>query len=130
MNSFIERIFAPDPVPEYFEAGYPGSMLLRPKQLCATGEDFTAMITGAATQYAHYRNITAPTAIISGAEDRIVWPQYHSQPLKLTIPGASLELLSGVGHMVHHSRPDVVIAAVDRVAEQADAMAREYALAL
>jgi pimeloyl-ACP methyl ester carboxylesterase len=129
LSTMIERIFAPNPVPNYFKERFPGGMLLRPRQLCANGEDFSAMVAGAASMYQHYRQIQVPLAILSGTEDKIVWPQYHGQPLHRTVPDATLEMLPGVGHMPHHARTDAVIAAVHRMAERVDERAREFALA-
>jgi pimeloyl-ACP methyl ester carboxylesterase len=129
LSAMINRIFAPDPVPDYFQERFPGGMLLRPRQLCANGEDFSAMVAGAAAMFRHYRQIQVPLAILSGTEDRIVWPQYHAQPLHRTVPDATLEMLPGVGHMPHHARTDVVVAAVHRMAERVNERAREFALA-
>jgi pimeloyl-ACP methyl ester carboxylesterase len=129
LTAMINRIFAPDPVPDYFQERFPGGMLLRPKQLCANGEDFSAMVAGAASMYHRYHQIKVPVAILSGAEDRIVWPQYHAKPLSRTIVGATLEMLPGVGHMLHHARTDLVVAAVHRLAERVNQRAREFALA-
>ena len=125
----IERIFAPNPVPDYFKERFPGGMLLRPGQLSANGEDFAAMVAGAAAMYRQYRRIQVPIAILSGTEDRIVWPLYHAQPLRRDMHEATLEMLEGVGHMPHHIRTGDVIAAVHRVAERVDERAREFALA-
>jgi pimeloyl-ACP methyl ester carboxylesterase len=129
LSAMISRIFAPNPIPNYFQERFPGGMLLRPRQLCANGEDFSAMVTGAASMYHRYHQIQVPVAILSGTEDKIVWPQYHGKPLQKIIADATLEMLPGVGHMLHHIKPDAVIAAVHRMAERVDERAREFALA-
>ena len=87
------------------------------------------MVMGAASMYHRYHQIQVPVAILSGTEDKIVWPQYHAKPLQKTIADATLEMLPDVGHMLHHIQTDAVIAAVHRMAERVDERAREFALA-
>jgi pimeloyl-ACP methyl ester carboxylesterase len=87
------------------------------------------MVAGAASMYHRYHQIKVPVAILSGTEDRIVWPQYHAKPLSRTIADATLEMLPGIGHMLHHARTDAVVAAVHRLAERVDQRTREFALA-
>jgi pimeloyl-ACP methyl ester carboxylesterase len=120
LSAMIDRIFSPDPVPDYFQERFPGGMLLRPKQLCSNGEDFSAMVAGAASMCHRYPQIQVPVAILSGSEDRIVWPQYHAKPLHKIVRGSTLELLPGVGHMLHHARTNAVVAAIHRMAERID----------
>ena len=39
--------------------------------------------------------------------------QIHSQPLAATAPNAKLIVLPGVGHMIQHAAPDLVIAEIE-----------------
>ena len=57
-----------------------------------------------------------PLEILHGEADRIVSPQIHSAALAQVVPHARLELLPGVGHMLHHVDPGRVTAAVERLA--------------
>jgi pimeloyl-ACP methyl ester carboxylesterase len=65
------------------------------------------------------REWTLPLEIIHGDQDTTVPLVIHSIPLSEAVPGARLTVLEGVGHMPHHAAPDVVEAAIDRIAAQA-----------
>ncbi len=62
-----------------------------------------------------YPSIRAPTVILVGDRDLTVSNDVHAQALVEAIPNARLEILQGVGHMLHHARPDRVAAAIDEV---------------
>jgi pimeloyl-ACP methyl ester carboxylesterase len=57
--------------------------------------------------------------ILHGDADLTVPLHVHSEPLSRQVPGASLSVLPGVGHMLHHADPDAVEAAIDRAASRA-----------
>jgi pimeloyl-ACP methyl ester carboxylesterase len=59
-----------------------------------------------------------PTVIVAGAGDRIVDFQRHSARLHDAVAGSELRVLPGIGHMVHHSAPDEVVAAIDRAMQR------------
>jgi pimeloyl-ACP methyl ester carboxylesterase len=111
----VRKLFAPRQVPERFRAGFPLEMSLRPKQLRATGEDSLAMVPWAASAAPRYGKLRLPVAILNGEEDRIVDPARQAERLRDAIPGSTLELLPGIGHMLHHAAPERVTAAVRRV---------------
>jgi len=55
--------------------------------------------------------ITAPTLVITGSEDRMTPPKF-GQWLAERIPGARFVLVEGAGHMVMLEKPDQVASAV------------------
>ena len=59
------------------------------------------------------REIKAPVTIISGDADKTVSTNIHSRPFAATAPNAKLIVLPGVGHMVQHAAPDLVIAEIE-----------------
>src|SRR5215218_8591696 len=63
-----------------------------------------------------YGAIRAPTAIVSGEADTIVWTNLHLRSLEREIPGARLVVLPGAGRMPHHAAPDIVAREIDAVA--------------
>ncbi len=114
--SVAAKLFAPNAPPPVWLAGFPAKLALRRSQLDASAADTAAMnpaATGMATRYAH---IAAPTAILTGDGDRIVDPASQSMLLARRLRGAELVVLPGVGHMVHHSAPAALVAAIDAVA--------------
>ena len=55
-----------------------------------------------------------PTTILHGAADTLI-PPAHARAYAAAIPGARLEVLPGVGHVVALEAPDRVVAAVEHI---------------
>lgn len=107
--------FAPNPVPLSFAAGFPRELVERPSHLHASGRDLAMLRACTAEMQPLYRFVRQPVAIVAGTADRVVDPRRQSMRLASEIPHSSLRLLSGLGHMVHHIRPDVVLSAMEEV---------------
>jgi non-heme chloroperoxidase len=60
-------------------------------------------------------SIDVPTVVISGTKDRLVVPA-HTHEIARRIPGARLEILSGVGHQVIFEVPQRVAQIIDDLA--------------
>jgi pimeloyl-ACP methyl ester carboxylesterase len=109
-------MFAPAPVTERFQAEYSTAMAMRPSQIRAMCVEGTWMVPSAMSLQANYGALSLPVAIMAGDGDKIV--SYRlAERLRAAIPGSSLDIVQGAGHMVHHS-------ATDRVAEAILAVAR------
>ncbi|MFZ4121675.1 MAG: alpha/beta fold hydrolase [Caulobacterales bacterium] len=113
------NVFAPAPVPANYSAEAGVMLLFRPGMFCANARDITATKAEFAAQVPRYAEIQAPTVIISADKDRVVPPQIHAQALMQVMRAGELVTLAGVGHMPHRLRPDVVAAAVRRIAAMA-----------
>jgi pimeloyl-ACP methyl ester carboxylesterase len=55
--------------------------------------------------------INVPTLVVVGAEDTLTPPE-HSKQMAAAIPGARLEVLSGVGHLPPLEAPELFNAVV------------------
>ena len=64
-------------------------------------------------------SLALPIELVHGDADTIVPLTIHSLPLSQRLPNAQLIVLPGVGHMPHHTHPEVVLAAIDRAAARA-----------
>jgi pimeloyl-ACP methyl ester carboxylesterase len=107
----VKQLFAPSPVAPSFEQ-YPLAMSLRPSALRAAASD-TAMMIGAAFRLqSRYRDITVPENVIAGSDDLVVNPTVHSVRLADVLPNASLSIIEGAGHMIQHTAPEQLVAAV------------------
>ncbi|MCP8937439.1 alpha/beta hydrolase [Alsobacter sp. SYSU M60028] len=73
------------------------------------------MIPNAFAFERHYRELNLPVAIVAGECDRIVDIEKQSARLHRDIAHSSLHRLAGVGHMVHQSAPERLMAAIDEV---------------
>jgi len=118
----VKRMFQPLPVPPRFEAAVPIPMMLRPSQIKASAEDAATMTPRAYSVHERYAELgRMPVAILAGAEDRIVDVGRHSERLHGDVPGSTLRVVPGVGHMVHYAARELVVEAVDEVSGTAEA---------
>lgn len=62
-----------------------------------------------------YSQITAPTVIITGDRDEIVWEHLHSRGLARDISGSELITVRGVGHKPDYLATDVAVAAMEKI---------------
>lgn len=94
--------FAPNPTPAtyYDDQGVP--LLFRPGSFRANGLDVANLKTHVTALSPRYRDITAPTTIVTGDQDPVVYPWIHAYGLARDIAGSQLVELPGVGHMPHH----------------------------
>ncbi len=119
LPSIVERIFAPQAVPEGYLDYVGAGLSIRRSAIRANGRQ-VAYLKRAVTEMApHYTSIDVPVEIVHGAEDPIVPIDIHALPLALRIDGANLTVLEGIGHMPHHVAPEEVEAAIDRAAARA-----------
>lgn len=109
----VKQVFGPAPVPPAFRA-FPREMAVRPSQLRASAAESALMIPQAAA-HGGYGDLRMPVAILTGDDDQVVDPETQSARLHREIAQSSLERLPGIGHMIHHSATDAVMAAIDRL---------------
>jgi pimeloyl-ACP methyl ester carboxylesterase len=118
----VRQMFAPLPVPPGFDAAVPKAMMIRPSQLRASAEEAATMTPGAAAAMERYADLSRlKVAILAGTEDRVVDPDRHAVPLHHDVPGSTLHLVPGLGHMLHHGAPELVAEAVEEVGGTATA---------
>lgn len=68
------------------------------------------------------RHITAPTLVMSGAEDRITGPD-RAREIAALVPGSALVLVPGAGHLANQERPALVNAWLRGFTRAADLVA-------
>lgn len=112
------KIFGPMPVPERFD-GFPKEMAFRPSQIRASAAEAALMIPDAYAASGRYGDLDLPVVIIAGEEDRLVDIDDQSGRLHEDVPGSTFHRVPGVGHMVHQSAPEAVMAAIDEAARRA-----------
>jgi pimeloyl-ACP methyl ester carboxylesterase len=101
--------FAPDAVPEPWLETFPYDDVLDPAAMVAEGEDTAAILPGSIAGYLNMLGIRTPTDIVLGREDKIVEHERQGRLLARIMPHARVHELPGVGHMPHHSRPDMLV---------------------
>ena len=108
-------MFAPAPVTPRFRASFSDAMALRPSQIRATSEDGALMIPGVLRLRERYNDLRMPVSILAGEGDRVVFAR-SARRLQERIPGSTLRVLPGVGHMLHHTAPDAVVREIEAIA--------------
>ena len=121
MANGLRATFAPNPVPPDYARRTRLALMLRPWHFRANAEDFVDLHAETEALSPGYAEIAAPTAILMGAEDRLVSAELHARALEREIPNATLLTLPGIGHSPHFAAPDEVVAAVLAVDRRARA---------
>jgi pimeloyl-ACP methyl ester carboxylesterase len=117
----IAGVFAPDPVPENYRREIGADLVLRPEEWRANAEDVYRLHGHVSDLAPRYREIDAPTLIVTGTRDPIVRADIHAEGLARDIAGSRLVRLEGVGHMPHHAARDRVVAEIERLIGEVEA---------
>jgi pimeloyl-ACP methyl ester carboxylesterase len=112
-----QAMFLPQMMPPVFEEMFPFTLAGRPSQLVAEAEDSVALGPGLLRSALSYPSCRAPVEILGGDADVVVANSNHGRRAAGMIPGASYRALPGLGHMLHHFRPEEVVYAAKRVLE-------------
>lgn len=115
-----KQMFAPLPVPQSFDA-FPAWMALRPNQIRAEAAEAALMVPAAMSLSKRYGELKVPAAILAGTQDKIVDFGHNSERLHESLGHGELDLQPGLGHMLHYTRPEKVMAAIDGIATQVGA---------
>jgi pimeloyl-ACP methyl ester carboxylesterase len=117
----LREVFLPNKVPANYVEATGLKLVFRPNHFRANAEEVADLKPFVTAQAARYGSITAPTEIITGDADGVVFTHVHSIGCARDIPGAVLTTLPGVGHSPHHSATEDVVAAIVRADERARA---------
>ncbi|MDP9809919.1 pimeloyl-ACP methyl ester carboxylesterase [Rhizobium tibeticum] len=115
LEQATQNVFRPNPRPDDYIAKTGPTLVLRPRAFFHNAVDCTRLLEYVKAQSAQYSRITAPTVIITGDSDGIVWEHLHSQGLALDIAGSELVKIRGLGHKPDYVVTDVAIAAVEKI---------------
>ena len=116
----VQRLmFAPQPVPERWEANYPYDRILTSEAMVAEGEETAAILPFAPTGIIDLSKVRAPAHILTGTADRICNPDRHARPLAALLRDSRLTELPGIGHMPHHVAPEALIEIMEEAAQSA-----------
>jgi len=115
----VEAVFSPQPAPDGYRAHIGPELSIRSGAIRANYKQVDSLYPHVEAMSQRYGDLDLPLEIVHGDADTSVPLAVHSLPLSEQVPGANLTILSGVGHMPHHSDEDAVVAAIDRAAERA-----------
>lgn len=108
-------VFAPNAVPDGYLASAQIPLVLRPRAFRANAADVEGLYRFALANASRYREIAAPTVVISGDADTVVYEEIHSLGLARDIPGAELVWVKNLGHKPDWIAPDLVVAAIEKL---------------
>ncbi len=109
-------VFAPNALPDAYlkEAGI--ELLLRPAAFRANALDVAGLYAHVVEAAPRYPSIAAPTVVVTGDSDTVVFEEIHSAGLARDIPGAEIVWVRNLGHKPDWVAPDLVAASIERVA--------------
>lgn len=119
IGRILDRVFAPQPVPEEYAAAICPRLSLSTGSLRANALQRVHLKEQIRALQPHYGDIAVPVAILHGTADPIVPLASQSDVLAAGVPGATFAALDGIGHMPHHVAIPRVVAALDDVARRA-----------
>jgi pimeloyl-ACP methyl ester carboxylesterase len=111
-------VFAPNAVPDTYSDDVSIPLVLRPRAFRSNAIDVAGLYGHVLETAKRYGAIKAPTVVISGDHDAVVYEEIHSVGLARDIPGAELVWIRNLGHKPDWLAPDLVIAAIEKVAGQ------------
>ncbi len=115
----IQGVFAPETAPAGYADHVGVALTSRASVLAINAAQVNALRDEIVAMEPRYRTLTLPVELVHGDADTIVPLAIHSGPLSKLLPNAQLTVLAGAGHMPQQTRPDAVIAAIDRAAARA-----------
>ena len=109
-------VFSPNPRPhDYIEKTAP-ALVLRPDVFRNNARDVVNLLGYVTRESQRYREIKAPTVIITGDSDDVVLAELHSIGLERDIVGSELITIRNLGHKPDYIANDVAIAAIEYLA--------------
>ena len=115
MAAAVDSVFSPNSAPDDYAETTGANLVLRPANFRANARDVTALNARVAELSPRYKEISAPTSIITGDQDDVVLAEIHSIGLERDIANSRLIVEKGVGHKPDYVSTDVVIGEIRRV---------------
>lgn len=115
IDTAVTAVFAPNPAPATYRADTAADLVLRPTAFRANATDVARLKPYVERIAPRYREIAAPTVIITGDSDAIVLAHIHSAGLARDIPGAELVTVEGLGHKPDFAATALAVAAIEKV---------------
>lgn len=116
IDRFIARAFRPQTPPPGYAAYVGGPLALRETTLRANAMDIERLNDGLGAIAPRYPGLPVPVEVLHGDQDPLLRAGQHAVALARSVPQSRLTVLPGVGHMAHHAAPEVLLAAIDRIA--------------
>lgn len=116
IKAAAKAVFAPNPLPNGYIEKTHALQAISPGRFRHNAQEIAALSDWAKVASRDYRDIKAPTVIITGDADEIVSPQIHSRRLARDIRGSELIVVHNLGHKPDFVANDLAVAAIEWVA--------------
>lgn len=116
MEAATRNVFAPNHRPDAYVAETGPALVLRPAAFRNNAIDVANLNEYVGRIAPRYREIKAPTVIITGDSDDVVLEEIHSRGLNRDIEGSELLWVTGVGHKPDYVLNDLAVAALEKLA--------------
>jgi pimeloyl-ACP methyl ester carboxylesterase len=117
LPAILKKIFGPSPIPARF-ASFPMALSMRPFQLRSSAIESALLVPWAHGLAASYARLSMPVAIVAAGDDQLIDTRAHSACLHRLLLHSDYTVAEGAGHMLHYTHTDLVMAAIDRVADR------------
>ena len=108
LPGIINEVFAPARPTEGYPERNASLFALRPGPFRASAEDLIHLSEHMKVQSQRYDELTLALVLITGTQDKVVFPGNHSHRLAERLAQAQLIEMDGVGHVPHQVRPEEV----------------------
>ncbi len=115
LGNAINEVFQPQSPPDDYIENAAIPLLFRPRVFRNNAHDVVGLSEFVEGFSSRYKEITAPTIIITGDEDDVVSPAIHSVGLERDIPGAELIIVPGLGHKPEYAATEASVDAILKV---------------
>ncbi|MEP1209466.1 MAG: alpha/beta hydrolase [Rhizobiaceae bacterium] len=115
LPSSIKSVFEPQLPPKDYVDRAAIPLAFIPKTFRSNARDVAGLNEFVATFSSRYKEISAPTVVITGDADDIVAPSIHSVGLERDITGAELIIIEGLGHKPEYEATQAAVDAILKV---------------
>jgi pimeloyl-ACP methyl ester carboxylesterase len=116
IDKATKYVFAPNPRPDTYIEDTAAYLAIRPATFRNNAIDIANLLDYVKRVSPRYKEIKAPTVIITGDADRVVLPEIHSRQLHEDIAGSILLRIHNLGHKPDYIVTDLAISAIESLA--------------
>jgi pimeloyl-ACP methyl ester carboxylesterase len=116
IDKATKYVFAPNPRPDSYIEDTAAYLAIRPAAFRNNAIDIANLLEYVKRVAPRYKEIKAPTVIITGDADRVVLPEIHSRQLHEAIKGSTLLRIHNLGHKPDYIVTDLAISAIESLA--------------
>lgn len=116
LEAVQKLMFSPQPVDPAWKASYPYEQVLDRDAMVREGEDTASILPFAPAGTVNVAALRTSVHILTGTSDKVVEDERQGKLLARLMPNARLTEVEGVGHMLHHVRPELVVESVRELA--------------